>query len=69
MTEEKKETPETSENDAKAKIKALFNEVLDEREAKAAAARETEEKEKETPENKRTAEKPTLMQTLFGFGG
>lgn len=53
-------------DDAVTKLKALFNEVLDEREAKATEAREEAEKEKKTAEPKRTDDKPTFFQQLFG---
>lgn len=69
MTDPKEDPKEDSKQDADnavTKLKALFNEVLDEREAKATAAREEAEKEKKTPEPKRTGEQPTFFQQLFG---
>lgn len=66
MSEENKDDKTTSDDEVKNKFKTWINEVFDEREAKAAAEREAEKKEDEKPENKRTAEKPSIIQSLFG---
>lgn len=58
---------EKASEEAKNTLKALLNEVLDEREVKAKDAREQEEKEKEESESKRTSEKPAFLSTLLGF--
>lgn len=58
----------TPSDDAAAvsKLKSLFNEVLDEREAKAAAVKEQADKDDKAPEEKRTTPKRTFFQELFG---
>lgn len=61
--EEKTEEKPVDETGAMDRLKKLFNEVLDERETKAAAAKE---KPEEQPEEKRTAPKRSFMQELFG---
>lgn len=48
----------------KSLLSEVVNSVLDEREVKAAAAREEQEKEK--PEEKRTSTGGTFWNTLFG---
>lgn len=54
------------ESGALAKLKTLLNEVLDERETKAAAAKGDKEKDDKEPDEKRTTPKRSFMQELFG---
>lgn len=63
-----KDKPDTEGALAKLKtmISETVNEVLDERETKAAEAKEEKEKEDKEPESKRTDNKPTFFETIFG---
>lgn len=68
MAENDKTGEKTDDNpsDAMGKLKSLFNEVLDEREAKAKTAAEEAEKQKKEPEPKRTEPKSSFWTELFG---
>lgn len=58
-------TPEETE----AKLSAILNKVLDERETKAAeAAAEKAKKDAEEEEKRRTNEPPNFLATLLGIG-
>lgn len=65
---DKNDDKKTDDNSSGAldKLKSLFNEVLDEREAKAKTAAEEAEKEKKDPDPKRTEPKSTFWTELFG---
>ncbi len=68
MAEDKTTPPDDKTGDTSAidKLKSVLHEVMDEREAKAAAAKEEKEKDDNNPDTKRTDDKPTIFQTLFG---